>query len=245
MDSLIKLSQKLRALSKEQWALIVAVATVLSYAALYFAYFQFYVSFGLRPADVGLTRLRLLEESLIALLFLPFALILKHWILALVIVTVVAILTILWGRFRKRPWRDSVAALLMIFAITLVPLTLYGYFQLVGDARDRGDAVRRNGEIVVTWVNRRYSIYLPYLDVQAIPVDVVEPTNLIGPTLISGCILYLGQSDDQAVLYDVRRRTVIRFSVSDVVLVTHPALKNYPGQSLPKRCLAEEGNAVR
>ena len=42
-------------LPKELTALIVAAVAFVNYSALYYVYFQFYVSFGLRPSDVGLS----------------------------------------------------------------------------------------------------------------------------------------------------------------------------------------------
>jgi hypothetical protein len=66
--------------TKEQWLGVVAVATVLSYSLLYFAYFQFYSAFGLHPSDVGHDRLRLLQESLLGPLVLPIFLQHPTWV---------------------------------------------------------------------------------------------------------------------------------------------------------------------
>ena len=57
-----------------------------------------------------------------------------------------------------------------------------------------------------------------------------------------GCTLYLGASASHAVLYDVRRETVIRVPLLGSILVTHPARVRYNNAFLPEACTSNEGN---
>ena len=237
----------LRKRTKEQVVAAAALASLSAYALLYVAYFQFYTPFGLAPGDVGLTRVRLLEESLIGLLLVPVSGLQEKWIgmtEIVVAVVVVRVLLTLQPKFRpetRKKWLAELASTALIGFIALSGyLAVSGYVQLVHDARGLGNDVRRSGLIIDDWVYRRPNLYYPYLEIHAIPVDVEgAPLDL---TITSGCTLYLGQSETQIVVFDVRRETVIRLPVGKVNLTLHPALQNYDNERLPARCTDDTGN---
>jgi hypothetical protein len=237
-----------RGRSKEQIAAGVGALGLLSYAALYFAYFQFYVSFGLRPSEVGLSRVRLVEESIIGLVLVPYALARAYvgQLCAAIVGVVVVRAAVRAVRRRSvvglRALREHAATALVTAVVLLVVAGGVGYVRLVRDARSLGNEVRREGRIVVSWVNRRTDIYLPYLDLQAIPVDVVGPEPTAGEAVTDGCALYLGRADGLFVLFDVRRDVVVRLPADGLELTTHPNLRPYTDERLPARCLSDDGN---
>ena len=234
----------LRHRTKEQVFAVAALASLSAYALLYFAYFQFYTSFGLHPGDVGLTRVRLLEEALIGLLLVPVSHLQESWIgitQILVIAVVVRLLLMVGTEFHPGAWLAEVAATVLV-GLVIISAWLGGhsYVQLVHEARNLGYDVRRSGQIIVDWVHFRPNLYYPYLEIRAIPVDVQgAPADL---TMTTGCTLYLGQSDKEIAVFDVRRETVIRLPADKVNITLHPALKNYDDERLPVRCQDDSGN---
>jgi hypothetical protein len=238
--------RRVGAWSKEQWALVVVAVPAVSYSLLYFAYFQFYVSLGLRPSDVGLTRLRMLQESLIGLVLVPAGLIVTHALLLLAALICTAVIWIVVWRFLHEddvPWHDVLATLLVVAVGLVALLGIVGYGRLVHDLRSISRDVTRDGRIIVSSVSHRGDLYWPYLDVQALPVDLAGP-GAADLTVTRGCTLYLGQAEGQAVLLDVRTETIVRAPVADLIIVTHPAVKNYPYEHLPPECASNEGNMV-
>ena len=148
----------LRNRSREQWLAAVAILTAVSYSALYVAYFQFYVSLGLRPADVGLTKLRLLQESLIALLLLPITrTVFMHPQFLLIALPVTAVATVLTGRrrgFTRAVLAERLAgALLSVTLLVGSALGVYGYVRMVYDASMLGDAVASDGYLTPSWTS--------------------------------------------------------------------------------------------
>lgn len=229
----------IRGLSREQAVGLVAATGVTAYALLYLAYFQFYAPFGLRPSDVGLSRTRLVEESLLGLVLVPYGEVRAHpWALVLVVGAVV-VGRVVWevSRTRKAPPHRELAATAVVAVLVFVlSATVGGYVGLVVEARALGDDVRQDGRIVVSWVNRRTVVYLPYLDVQAIPVEVVGGDAATRPALTPGCTVYLGRADGTAVLLDVPRREVVRLPLDGVTLVFRPALRDHEDERLPRHC---------
>ena len=98
-------------LPKELTALIVAAVAFVNYSALYYVYFQFYVSFGLRPSDVGLYHgPRMLQESLLGVLLLPYTLAARHPDRLLAIVLGALLVRLLYWRFIQSNRRASIGA---------------------------------------------------------------------------------------------------------------------------------------
>ena len=81
-------------------------------------------------------------------------------------------------------------------------------------------------------------------DFQAIPADVIVGADAVTPPITPGCGLFLGQSDGQAVVFDVRRELIVRIPSADMIIVTHPNVGNYDDERLPPRCLSNEGNQI-
>lgn len=237
-------------LSKEQWAIILAAIVALNYAAIYLIYFRFYAAFGLRPSDVGLSRLRLLQESILGPLLLPVTIVDRNQLRVGVFLGLVIVARVVWwatAEHHAKPNFEAAAKELgatvgvAIVALALVLLT-HSYLELNREAIALGKSVRGNGKIVVSWVNIQNN--RPVLDVQAAPVDVTIKDDAPAPALTDGCVLYLGQTDEQAVLFDVRRELVARVAVGDVSVVTHANSRNYPDERLPERCSSDDGNVV-
>jgi len=229
--------------TKEQVLAMAAFVSLFAYALLYVVYFQFYTSFGLSPSDVGLTRVRLLEESLIGFLLVPFSWIQEnwHWVAFVLAVTVGVRLLLCLTKIWIGNWfTESLATGVVVFVLICATAFAKGYLQSLHDARTLGSDVRKEGFIVTDWVHHRPDSYYPYLQLRAIPVDVHgAPPDVI---LTSGCTLYLGASDKHVVMFDVRRQTVVRLRVDSVDMTLHPALHNYVDERLPVRCLDDTGN---
>ena len=237
--------------TKEQWLGVVAVATVLSYSLLYFAYFQFYSAFGLHPSDVGHDRLRLLQESLLGPLVLPIFLLLRgpSWIFEAVILTLVLLLLAIFAVCMSRDMKaaDTLKEVgsTLLFGIFLwwAILTSYGYFSLVTMSRQLGEEVAGGGRLLSSWVYygtrhiRSDSVVVPFLDVQALEARVTFTSkDASRPRLTNGCVIYLGSSDGTAVLYNFKTQEVVRVNTADVDLKTY-INSGYPYYGLlPKRC---------
>jgi hypothetical protein len=257
-DTVTGASTKLRTavfkIPKEGWALIVSVAVALSYAVIYLIYFQFYVSFGLRPSDVGLSRTRLLEESIIGIVLTPVRVLRSEWVLVVTVAIAAIIVRTLitlrrtssdenrfGGRTSSRELRSTFVA---AFVIMICVLTVTGTIGLARDLRRLGNDVRKDGHIVVATVRSRgpADIYSPVFDVQAIPVDVSPKKDADMPQMTARCLFYLGESSGEAIIFDVRRELVVRLPTSDYVFTTHPAVVDYEDGRLPAGCASNEGN---
>lgn len=250
---LLWLTQRAGGLSKELWALLLTTLIAANYAALYYAYYQFYVSFGLRPADVGLTRLRLLQESLIGVFLSPLTLIERFAVPIMFIAAGALAVRATYWLLRERRTKplsarrsvlEAAATIFVAFVAVLVWLVIFAYIDLARYARDLGNSVRRDGHIVVSTVTRGLPTYRPVADFLAIPADLITKEDAPSAPVTAGCILYLGQTETHVVVFDVRKRLIVRSPVGEVVVVTHPALKEYPGERLPERCLPDVGNRV-
>jgi hypothetical protein len=249
MSILAHLSQRLRSLSRDQLLIAGAIMTLVSYAMLYIAYFQFYASFGLRPGDVGLTRVRLLQESTVALVVLPLGRLMMHWRWVAAGLTVTGVAAVVALARRKCQGRVLLLRLVEVqvtaFLLTLLILAIVGYVAMVYEARSLGAAVGGEGKLISGWVTNTRGLYLPNLDVQALPVDIIRPADAPPLKFQPECTLYLGQSDSYAVLFDVRQEKVIRLPLDGLTLVTYPGMKPYPGEQLPPACASNEGNDIR
>lgn len=248
VEGLARTWRRLGQLNRDQLAGLVALLGLLAYAMLYFAYFQFYVSFGLRPSDVGLTRIRLLEESLIGLVLVPFVTVFNRWHLLVVIIALALLVRLAFSKIGDGAVpgvRELTATAVVVFMASLLIFVASGYVDLVVRSRELGNEARRDGRVVIADVGRRGGLYLPYLDVQAVPVDVAIPDSPLHPRLTRGCTFYLGQSDSQAVIVDVRRETVVRLPLDDLQITLHPAVRNYRDERLPSRCASNEGNEAK
>lgn len=246
MANLLQLVVKrARALKRDQVVVMLAVLSVVSYAFQYLIYVQFYSSFGLRPRDVGLDRLRLAEESVIGLITSPYAIARVYaWLIAVVVVVAV----VLWSIFLLRTgrplrWPELASTAVVAALACLLVVVAYTYGDLLQDARRLGNEVRSDGRIIVSWMYEVDDYRLPSLDIVAIPADVRRSDSATEP-VTPGCTLFLGQSLDQAILHDVRRDAVVRVPVDGLDLTTHPALRHYDDERLPEGCTSDEGNRV-
>ncbi|HVF03836.1 MAG TPA: hypothetical protein VNA20_03265 [Frankiaceae bacterium] len=247
-DLVVRVGRSLRSLGKEGIAALVALLVTVNYAALYFAYFQFYVSFGLSPGDVGHTRTKLLQEStlgMVARLFWA-----SQWRADVVAASLAGTAIVAFVLRRRagdgaRPRREDVAGTLLVGVVVACAVLLASaYAEAARTARALGNEVRRHGHIVIATVRRpapadgdgKDPLYLPMLDMRAVPVAVVPKKDTALPALTDGCLLLLGQADDQVVLFDYSRRAVVRIPAGDVSVVTYPALRDFPGERLPVSC---------
>jgi hypothetical protein len=232
--------------TKEQWLGIVALATALSYALLYFGYFQFYAVFGLHPAEVGLDKLHLLQQSLLGPLILPIFLILHAEenpiaLLPLILIFFLVVDAFVYCRSRrldrKATIRELCATALLGVVVGWVVLLASGYYDLVTTSQSMGVEVRKHGMLFPSLVYQGKGLMVPFLDAQAVAVDVTFTSkDAYQPKLSSGCVIYLGSSDGIAILYDFTTKEVARVNVKDVDLVTHPYYRY-----LPKDCMLRSG----
>ena len=242
--------KRVKGRTKEQWLGIVAVATTLSYAFLYFGYFQFYAAFGLHPAEVGFDRLHLLQESLLGPLVLPIILVfhipMRVWLTISAVLALLLTWVFIHYKMRRKfmigdAARELLATVILAVLAGWAALTIYGYSNLVTMSRSLGGQVRTHGKLIDSWVYYApRSIIIPFLDVQAVPADVTFTSNdAPQPILTAGCVLYLGASGGIVVLYDLKTEEVVRVNATDVDLNTHPNVAHFNGGYLPPSCMTE------
>jgi hypothetical protein len=210
-----------------------AIAAVLIYGLLSFAYERFYQALGVRPSDVGLTFGMALGRS-------------AGFIVVLTIVgtlVAVAVRLLLAGprrRLRAHPDRDRTfhsrdfaivlgcyvtVALLAVYAAAAISSSAASYTAKAADRVRSGDSVRP------------LQLYgLPLLAIQA-DSAILQPTNKARTLpgiwdLHDRPVLYLGQTDGTAVLYDPDRGRVIYTPMSSVVM----HVSNCDGSAPPPGC---------
>lgn len=166
--------------NKEVIGLLVVFVPAISYSLLYVAYFQFYSFFGLRPADVGLDRTRLLQESLLGPFVFPLGVLVVHWQPALLLLVALAVMSAIGGvgnglgsaALREAP-AGAALGLIVIWAASAV----YGYGYLVVESNRLGREVFEQGRVLPSLVlsDPSSGLYMPLIDVQALPARVTAP----------------------------------------------------------------------
>jgi len=239
----------IRSIPNPVLTLLLGIVVFLNYLALYVVYYQFYVGFGLRPADVGLSKVRLLQESIAGALLFPATAASRHHVYVFTgFCLVLAAAVISWlvcAMPRPHQWmsrvvfRELLACVFLALLASFIVLLADGYRYAGVQANQLGKEVRKDGKIVIAWVWPGGNSDLPLLDVQAIPADVVATKGSELPELTNGCVLYLGQANAQAILYDVRRQKVALISTADATIAVRPNSEDnnkYPNSALPKNC---------
>jgi hypothetical protein len=193
-----------------------------AYAVVHLTYVQFYAKFGLLPEEVGIGRTEMLSQALVG----PVVAVLTYGVFITAVVTAVLAFTrqLTLGSFLRWAGVCAAVACLMLFGFMAVRAGQVG-----ARAVDQGESVR--------------TVYLgfplvsvPLLDTRALPVSVQwkdtkkTPAALTGGT---GCMFYLGQAGDRAVLYDVKHRRVVRFDASDAVILTSRLPAHLPAHCRP------------
>lgn len=166
--------------NKEVIGLLVVFVPAISYSLLYVAYFQFYSFFGLRPADVGLDRTRLLQESLLGPFVFPLGVLVVHWQPALLLLVALAVMSAIGGvgnglgsaALREAP-AGAALGLIVIWAASAV----YGYGYLVVESNRLGREVFEQGRVLPSLVlsDPSSGLYMPLIDVQALSARVTAP----------------------------------------------------------------------
>ncbi|MBK8076104.1 MAG: hypothetical protein IPK24_11180 [Kineosporiaceae bacterium] len=152
--------------NKEVIGLLVVFVPAISYSLLYVAYFQFYSFFGLRPADVGLDRTRLLQESLLGPFVFPLGVLVVHWQPALLLLVALAVMSAIGGvgnglgsaALREAP-AGAALGLIVIWAASAV----YGYGYLVVESNRLGREVFEQGRVLPSLVlsDPSSGLYMP------------------------------------------------------------------------------------
>ncbi|MFN8079309.1 MAG: hypothetical protein U0Q19_07075 [Kineosporiaceae bacterium] len=170
---------RIRAVSKELIAVLVVTIPAISYSLLYIAYFQFYSFFGLRPADVGLDRTRLLQESLLGPFVFPLgemAVHLRQVLLALAALAVMSAIGGVGNGLRgASAVREAAAGAALGLAMIWLASTAYGYGFVLVEANRLGNEVFERGRVLPSLVLHDPStgLNMPLIDIQALPARVV------------------------------------------------------------------------
>lgn len=189
-------------------ALYGVVATAF-YVFLRIAYVQFYARAGIDPEDVGIGRAELLSQAIAGPLIVIAGF--GMYLLALYVVT-------------ARPWRSPnpgrslfVATCWASAASLLYTLVLlFWSANNLADDLENGDAARLS-YIPIPFVN------VPILEIWALPMRLEWPDKGKQPEILSSgtdCMLYLGDHDGVAVVYDVKTQSAIRFKREDATVIT-------------------------
>jgi hypothetical protein len=175
-----------------------------------------------------------LQESIIGVLLFPIPTAIAHlgWTIA-VLVGVLLARALLWIWPQHHPSLTPVqiikecgATLVVTALVSYAVLLTWSYGELRTEASQLGKLVRGRGVILASWVNRGKT-ERPVLDLLALPADIIVKKDAHLPTLTPECVLYLGQADGQAVLFDARQDLLVRLSLSDFTIVTHPRVDSY------------------
>jgi hypothetical protein len=198
---------------------LASLGLAVAYVALRFAYTRFYDTLGVAPEDLGLGKIDLLVRSVGLVVTFALAGVLLLEVAAFAFVLITPVLLVLKGvskdrkrpeqgtstvRSRRRPaWagRGWKAGAVASVALVAVLVTVLG----PGAARrvEQGKAYR-------DWT-------VPWRADPAIVRWLHQPPG--GDPLSGRCVMYLGQANGIAVLYDVRSHQVVRVPSSEVVIL--------------------------
>lgn len=227
------------------WLSVAGAVAVVFYAILRLAYVQFYLPLGLRPEDVGLGKTELLTQALVGpAVFFVLLVLAVIVVLALALVWLVwnmfyveAIFRLLKPLFAKWPkltsrWqqrsvkqqlRRASRQMRRFFVPLVVVITLASFgwtaYMLYNNAERAGERVKR-GQNVHNVAVRIGPVRIPLLEVRAAPVTVYWKSKEV-PTYFDdapvGCLMYIGESGEKVILFNVLDDSVVRFGAGDAV----------------------------
>jgi hypothetical protein len=210
---------------------LTSVGVAVAYVALRLAYTRFYDTLGVAPEDLGLGKVDLLVRSagLVVLFALTGVVLLE---VAASVVVPIAIALVFFKGMRKdtkkpeqgtpaagprrRPawtarWWKAGAAISVALVVVLVTVTAPSVARHV----EQGKAYR-------DWT-------LPWRADPATVRWLRQPPA--GDPLSGRCVMYLGQANGIAVLYDVRSRRVVRVPSSEVVILIETSADSCQGRT--------------
>jgi hypothetical protein len=205
------------------WLAGLGVLATIVYGILRLAYLQFYYPFGIRPEDVGIDRTEILSQAIVGPVVIGFA---------PAFVTLVGTTAVLLGwrvwRNRKPISREFLLSIrqelvlpsllvFLLFIILGLTSTYISAVSLSNKVLDHGEAITNDYFTIGPYA-------VPDLEMQVLPVKAEwkdagqMPADFSPRANGIDCFVYLGQSNNVAILYNVKTSMTFRVNLSDVTL---------------------------
>jgi hypothetical protein len=199
---------------------LASVGVAAAYVALRFAYTRFYDTLGVAPEDLGLGKVDLLVRSAGLVLASALTGVVLLELAVFVVFLIVAAPVILKGTLDARPrlrrawftrgWKaGAVASVALVVALVTVGGPSVARLVEQGKAYRDWTVPWRADPATVTWLR--------------------QPPA--GDPLSGRCVMYLGQANGIAVLYDVGSRRVVRVPSSEVVILIETSAHSCQGRT--------------
>jgi len=188
---------------------------------------------GVEPEDVGIGKMELLSQALSGPAFFVAIFAIFYWItiVFLIILSRVSYIPVHRNRDRrfhvrlKRPPRKErpvpvipVIGILIGILLIMVFGRMFWCAKILASNTIKYGVSAQPPEVEIPVMNIR----VPLMQIRALPFRLESMNNGTIPAALAAtdCMLYLGQRDSIAVVYDVKKQQVIRFKRDDFVLTT-------------------------